>query len=96
MLSFALIAMQAPGKLGMLFVVLVFCAVPLTILGEDPGFGVAPMIQCGLVFMTVAGSLWLGRRQSFATRIWRSAVAYLIATSISNLCALLLSPHLLH
>ncbi len=94
--SLALIAMQTLGKVGMIFVVLVFCTVPLTILGEDPGFGVAPMIQCGLVFMTVAGSLWLGRRQPFTTRVWRSAVAYLIAISISNLCALLLSPHLLH
>ena len=96
MLPFAQIAMQAPAKVGMILVVLIFCLVPLTVLGENPGFGVAPMIQCSLVFMTLAGSLWLGRRQPCAIKVWRLAITYLLATSISNLCALLLHPHLLH
>lgn len=96
MFPFALMAMQAPGKVGMIFVVMVYCSVPLTVLGEDPGFGVGPMIQCGFVFLTLAASLWLGRRQQFTAKVWRSVVVYLIAVSISNLCALLLIPHLLH
>ncbi len=92
----ALIAMQAPGKIGMVIVILVFCLVPLTVIGEDPGFGVAALIQVSAILLTLAALLWLSRAKPLSAKVWQLVVGYLLANSISNLCALLLSPHLLH
>jgi hypothetical protein len=92
----ALIAMQAPGKIGMVIVILVFCLVPLTVIGEDPGFGVAALTQVSALLLTLAALLWLSWSKPLPTITWRLVVGYLVVNSISNLCALFLIPHLLH
>ncbi len=78
------------------FAVLYFAAVPWVILDEGPALGIHGCLQLGFILLAIVLSLWRYSKLSAFERFQNSAIAYLAATLISNILAVMLIPHLLH
>lgn len=96
MLNHTLIAMQMTDKLGILFVLLLFCLIPLAVFSENPGLTPSGCAQLIAIAVTVVCALLWFRRKTTLSRLGIAFVAYMVATCLSNLVAMALIPHLLH
>ena len=96
MLKHILIAMQMTDKLGILFVLLLFCLIPLAVFNENPGLTPTGCLQIVVIAATVIGALLWFPEKKILGRLVIAFVAYMVATCLSNLAAMMLIPDLLH
>ncbi len=96
MLNHILIAMQMTDKLGILFVLLLFCLIPLAVFSENPGLTPGGCTQLIAIAVAITCALLWIRPKTALSRLGTALVTYMVATCLSNLVAMALIPHLLH